>query len=189
MQKNNAKMTWDTRTLVFLALLIAMHIVLVRLVVIDLGSYRITIGSVCTIIAGLWFGPVAGGVSGLISDILGCILKGYAVNPFITVAAILWGVVPALMHPLVKGGKGRKTAMLCVSVVVTSVLSTLIFTTAGLVILMGYHLFAILPGRVVQWAIMTPIYCALTCMLYFSPLTSIVWSATGRGKNSPARSA
>ena len=89
MQKNNAKMTWDTRTLVFLALLIAMHIVLVRLVVIDLGSYRITIGSVCTIIAGLWFGPLAGGVSGLISDILGCILKGYAVNPFITVAAIL----------------------------------------------------------------------------------------------------
>ena len=62
MQKNNAKMTWDTRTLVFLALLVAMHIVLVRLVVIDLGSYRITVGSVCTIIAGLWFGPVAGGV-------------------------------------------------------------------------------------------------------------------------------
>ena len=170
MQKNNAKMTWDTRTLVFLALLIAMHIVLVRLVVIDLGSYRITIGSVCTIIAGLWFGPLAGGVSGLISDILGCILKGYAVNPFITVAAILWGVVPALMHPLVQGGRGRKTAMLSVSVVVTSILSTLLFTTAGLVILMGYHLFAILPGRIIQWAIMTPIYCVLTACCTSAPL-------------------
>ena len=55
MQKNR-KMTWDTRTLVFLGLLIAMHIVLVRLVVIDLGSYRITVGSACTILAGLWFG-------------------------------------------------------------------------------------------------------------------------------------
>ena len=111
MQKNK-KMTWDTRTLVFLGLLVAMHIVLVRLVVIDLGSYRITIGSVCTILAGLWFGPVAGGVSGLISDVLGCILKGYAINPLITVAAILWGVIPALMRPLMTGSKVKKTGML-----------------------------------------------------------------------------
>ena len=27
-------------------------------------------------------------------------MKGYAVNPFITVAAILWGVLPALAKPL-----------------------------------------------------------------------------------------
>lgn len=179
MQKNS-KMTWDTRTLVFLGLLVAMHIVLVRIVVIDLGSYRITIGSICTILAGLWFGPVAGGVSGLISDILGCILKGYAVNPLITVAAILWGVIPALMRPLMAGGKVRKTAMLCVSVVVTAILSTLVFTTAGLVLLLGYNFYAIMPGRVVQWALMTPIYCVLTCVLYFSPLTNMVLNATVR---------
>ena len=164
MQKNK-KMTWDTRTLVFLGLLVAMHIVLVRLVVIDLGSYRITIGSVCTILAGLWFGPVAGGVSGLISDVLGCILKGYAINPLITVAAILWGVIPALMRPLMTGSKVKKTGMLWLSVVVTSILATLVFTTAGLVLLLGYNFYAIMPGRIVQWAIMTPIYCVLTSVL------------------------
>ena len=43
---------------------------------------------------GLWLGPVAGGVCGLCADIIGCFMKGYAVNPFITVAAILWGVLP-----------------------------------------------------------------------------------------------
>ncbi len=177
MQKNK-KVVWDTRTLVFLGLLIAMHIVLVRLVVIDLGSYRITIGSVCTILAGLWFGPVAGGVSGFISDILGCLLKGYAVNPLITLAAILWGVIPAAMCPLVTGSRTRKTVMLSLSVAVTSVLSTLIFTTAGLVLILGYNLFVIMPGRIVQWAIMTPIYCVLTCILYFSPLTTMVHNAT-----------
>lgn len=179
MQKNK-KMTWDTRTLVFLGLLVAMHIVLVRLVVIDLGSYRITIGSVCTILAGLWFGPVAGGVSGLISDVLGCILKGYAINPLITVAAILWGVIPALMRPLMTGSKVKKTGMLWLSVVVTSILATLVFTTAGLVLLLGYNFYAIMPGRIVQWAIMTPIYCVLTSVLYYSPLTSMVLNATTR---------
>ena len=41
-----------------------------------------------------WMGPVAGGVCGLCADIVGCFLKGYAVNPFITLASILWGVLP-----------------------------------------------------------------------------------------------
>ena len=85
------KQYWNVKTLVFMALLIAMHLVLTRVLVIDLGAYRISVGSVCTILAGLWLGPVAGGVCGLCADIIGCFMKGYAVNPFITVAAILVG--------------------------------------------------------------------------------------------------
>lgn len=181
MQKNRKK-TWDTRTLVFLGLLVAMHVVLTRLFVIELGSYRISLGSVSTIMAGLWFGPVAGGVCGLVSDILGCILKGYAINPLITIAGMLWGIIPALMHALITGSKAKKTAMLTVSIVVASVFSTLIFTTAGVALINGgvfwVSAMAIMPGRLIQWAIMTPIYCVLTCMLYFSPLTKLVLSNT-----------
>ena len=99
------KQTWNVKTLVFMALLVAMHLVLTRVLVIDLGAYRISVGSVCTILAGLWLGPVAGGVCGFASDIIGCFMKGYAVNPFITVAAILWGVLPALVRPLIANKK------------------------------------------------------------------------------------
>ena len=66
------KQYWNVKTLVFMALLIAMHLVLTRVLVIDLGAYRISVGSVCTILAGLWLGPVAGGVCGLCADIIGC---------------------------------------------------------------------------------------------------------------------
>lgn len=182
MQKNS-KTTWDTRTIVFLGLLVAMHIVLTRLIVIELGSYRISVGSVCTILAGLWLGPAAGGICGLLSDLLGCLLKGYAINPLITVAAVVWGVVPGLVRHLLAGGKVKKTILICVSVVVSSVLSTLIFTTAGLVWIMGYNFYAIMPGRIAQWAIMTPIYCVLTCMMYFSPLTSLISNGVVRREN------
>ena len=48
------KQYWNVKTLVFMALLIAMHLVLTRVLVIDLGAYRISVGSVCTILAGLW---------------------------------------------------------------------------------------------------------------------------------------
>ena len=74
------KQTWNVKTLVFMALLIAMHLVLTRVLVIDLGAYRISVGSVTTILAGLWLGPIAGGVCGLCADIIGCFMKGYAVN-------------------------------------------------------------------------------------------------------------
>ena len=158
-----------------MALLVAMHLVLTRVLVIDLGAYRISVGSVCTILAGLWLGPVAGGVCGFASDIIGCFMKGYAVNPFITVAAILWGVLPALVRPLIANKKKTgKTVGICVSIVVTAILSSLVLTTAGLVIMLGYNFYAIMPGRLIQFAIMIPIYCVLTCLLYFRPLTAMV---------------
>lgn len=158
-----------------MALLVAMHLVLTRVLVIDLGAYRISVGSVCTILAGLWLGPVAGGVCGFASDIIGCFMKGYAVNPFITVAAILWGVLPALVRPLIANKKKTgKTVGICVSIVVTAILSSLVLTTAGLVIMLGYNFYAIMPGRLIQFVIMIPIYCVLTCLLYFSPLTAMV---------------
>ena len=41
------KQTWNVKTLVFMALLIAMHLVLTRVLVIDLGAYRISVGIMC----------------------------------------------------------------------------------------------------------------------------------------------
>lgn len=169
------KTTWDTRTLVFMGLMVALHIVLTRLLVIELGFSRFTLGSVSTILAGLWLGPVAGGVCGLVSDLLGCLIKGYAVNPLITLAAILWGVVPALFKPLMgRKGKGQKLIWLCVGVVVSSVFCSLIFTTLGLVLIQGYNFYAIMPTRLVQWATMTPVYCVVTAAVYLSPVTGVV---------------
>ena len=181
MQKNSSKQHWSVVTLVYMAIFVALHLVLTRVFVLELGAYRISLGSVVTIMAGLWLGPVAGGVCGLCSDVIGCFIKGYAINPFISVAAILWGVLPALARPLfVKKAKTGKTVGICVSIVITAVLSSLVLTTAGLVLMMGYNFYAIMPGRLVQFAIMIPIYCVVSCLLYFSPLTSMVVSSTSQ---------
>ena len=172
MQKN--KQPWSVKTLVFMALLIAIQLVLSRVLVIDLGVYRITFGTVATILAGLWLGPVAGGVCGMTADIIGCFMKGYAINPLITLAAITWGVLPGVAKKLMAEKTRKvKTAIICAAIVISAVLGTLVFTTAGLVVI-GANFYGIMPGRLVQFAIMTPIYCVLTSLLYFSPLTSLV---------------
>lgn len=166
MERNN-KTTIETRTLVFMALLVAMQIILSKVISIDLGFARITISSLPTILAGLWFGPLAGGLCGMAADILGCLLKGYAVNPLITLSTMTWGIIPALMQPLMRGAKLQKMLYLCLSIVCCAVLGTL-------VLMNGYDLRAILPGRLIQCGTMIPVYCVLTNLLYCSPLTALV---------------
>ena len=100
-------MLFRSKTLVFLALLVAIQLVLSRVLVIDLGVYRITLGTVATVLAGLWMGPVAGGVEGAVADIIGCFMKGYGVNPLITLSAVAWGVIPGLAGKLM-AEKNRK---------------------------------------------------------------------------------
>ena len=153
MQKN--KQTWSVKTLVFLALLVAIQLVLTRVLVIDLGVYRITFGTIATILAGLWMGPVAGGVEGAVADIVGCFMKGYGVNPLITLSAITWGVVAGLAGNLMaQKSRKVKTAIMCAAIVISGVVGTLGFTTAGLVMI-GASFYGIMPGRIVQFAIMT----------------------------------
>lgn len=173
MQKRGNR--WTVKTLVFMSLLVAMHLILTRIIALDLGPYRIAIGSVATILAGLWLGPVAGGCCGFASDILGCFMKGYAINPVITLAAILWGVIPALMKPLfMNRGKSGKTIGIVISVIISNVLCSFVLTTIGLVVVQGYSFAAILPGRIAQLILNIPIYSILTCIMYFSPLTRMI---------------
>ena len=175
MQKNSYKTRWNVKTLVFMALIVAMHLVLTRVFVIELGAYRIALGSVCTMLGGLWLGPVAGAVCGLAADLLGCFMRGYAINPLITLAAMMWGLLPALMKPMLADkSKKAKTIGIVVIVTVTSLISSLVLTTAGLVLVQGYNFYAIIPGRVVQFVILVPVYCVVTSLMYFSPLTAMV---------------
>lgn len=182
MQKSSYKTHWNVKTMVFMALIVAMHLVLTRVFVIELGAYRISLGSVCTILGGMWLGPAAGAVCGFAADILGCFMRGYAINPIITFAAVCWGLIPALMKPMLTDkSKKAKTMGIVLIVFVTSLISSLVLTTAGLVLIQGYNFYAIIPGRIVQFVILVPIYCVVTSLMYFSPLTHMVAGSVASG--------
>ncbi len=183
MQENRTQ-PFHTIRLVYMAAFVALNLVLMRVLRLELGAYRITIGHIATIMAGLWLGPVSGAVCGLTADVLGCLIDGYAVNPLISLAAVLWGVIPAAVSGALAGkNKAQKTAGIVASVCCTSVLSILCLTTAGLVLIMGYNLYAILPGRAVLCGIMAGIYSVLTCLLYFSPATRILQEKLAGNQN------
>ncbi len=169
------KQILDTRTVVFLGLMIAVQIVLSKLLAIDLGWCRLSLGPVSSILAGLWFGPFLGGLCGMLSDVLGCLLK-YGYQPAyvpITIGMMLWGIFPALFRPLMKTTR-KKVVFVCFGVFLASIGGTLGLSTLGNSILYGTSFTAMLLTRLPQWILTMPIYCVLSCALYLSPLTGFV---------------
>ena len=97
MRKRENHTIWCTYTFVSIGMLAAVQLLLSRFLSIPVGGFgRISLSPIATMMAGLWLGPLAGGLTGLIADILGCLIQGYTVNPIITLSAVMWGVIPVL---------------------------------------------------------------------------------------------
>jgi len=176
------KTVWCTYTFVSLGALVALRLIFTRMLAINIGGFvRISLGSVATIMAGLWLGPAGGALCGIAGDLLGCLMQGYFVNPFILLAAALTGVLPVITSYLLlrgrKTSRAKRIAAVCAGVLVSCIICTLFLTTLGLVTMYGYNLFAILPSRLIQFAFMTPVYCILVNLLYESPVTNMIRQA------------
>ncbi len=92
----------NIKTLIIMALFAAISIILARFLVIWLtNSARISFGNIPVLLASLLLGPVAGGLTGAVADIVGALLfSGYSWYPPLTIPPILVGILPALLKPL-----------------------------------------------------------------------------------------
>ncbi|AIS53285.1 hypothetical protein TKV_c21530 [Thermoanaerobacter kivui] len=99
---------FSTRELVFLALLVSLNIVLTRIASIRIAiggieGIRIGFGAFPVILAGIMFGPLAGGIVGAVGDMI-----GYFINPIgpymphFTITSALVGIIPPLILKPVK---------------------------------------------------------------------------------------
>ncbi len=87
--KSEIRLFGSTKVMVISALLAALSIVLGKFLNIPIGdSIRISFENLPVIMSSIFFGPVVGAITGAAADIVGCILKGYSINPFITFGAV-----------------------------------------------------------------------------------------------------
>ncbi len=154
-----------TRVLVQLAFLTAVSIVLTRFASIlltpgGLPMIRLSFGEVPIILAGLLFGPVAGGVVGVTADLLGiALVPPPNVFPGFTLSSALLGILPPLFWRLVPGRASRDGFARTLGVVAaTDVVVSLGLNTLWLAILLDKGFLALLPGRLVARAILVPVY-------------------------------
>lgn len=113
-----------------------------KLLSITVGPFRFSFENLPIIVAGIMFGPITGGLTGGLSDIVGCVLIGYAINPIITLGALLIGLICGFVY--------SKTSSVFWSVLLAHVVGSMIIKSLGLYILYGYPL-KLLMCRVPQY--------------------------------------
>ena len=131
-----AKFLPDLRTLCAAALLAALSIVLGKYLQIPVGdSIRISFENLPILLAGIFLGPVWGGVVGVVADLLGCLAMSYAVNPIITLGAALIGVLSGLIARAVAPKDHRLPAWgIYLAVAVSHVVGSMTVKSIGLAV-------------------------------------------------------
>ena len=91
----------------YTAILIALNVAL-KFCSVLLGSFSISFSYIPCFIAGMFLGPISGGMVGLLGDLIGTLAKGFSPSPFVTISCMLIGVIPGLvfmikkLHPYIK---------------------------------------------------------------------------------------
>ena len=126
------------KRLSLLAMFIALQIVLSKFLMLQLApSVRLSIDSVPILLAGIWFGPIAGGLVGALSDFLGTILfpTAGAYFPLLTVAFLLIGIVAGLLSRIVK--VKQHILRIALIVIPAEIIGSYFFKSFALSILIG----------------------------------------------------
>lgn len=170
----------NVRIMAFTGVLIAMNIVLARLLAINIGpTLRITVSQTPVYLAGFWFGPIVGGICGFLGDLIGSLIQGYAPNPFISVSAILAGVLPGLVRHFME--KKPEIWKVFATIAVHGLVGALGFTCIGLHIYYDTPWSVLYATRVVQTIALTVVNTVLVFFLYRSPLTAFVKKSMAAG--------
>ena len=130
----------NLHVMVIAALLAALSIVLGKYLAINLSeSVRLSFENLPLIMAGLFFGPMIGGVVGAVADLVGCVLVGYAINPIITAGAVLIGLTSGLVgmvaFPHKEGRWGTPRVFL--PVYAAHIVGSMVVKTVGMMVYYG----------------------------------------------------
>ena len=147
------KFKLNTRTIVYLAVLVALEIILNRFLSINTPVVKIGFSFVPIAIAGMLFGPVAAAIVGALADLLGAILfPTGTIFLGITLTALLKGVNWGLFLQ-----KKQTVATIVPAVLVDQLVLSYVLNSFWLSILMGAPYTSLLATRIVQTAILIPV--------------------------------
>lgn len=142
------KAFFTPKRLSLMAMLIALQVVLSKFLMLQLtDSIRLSIDSVPILLAGIWFGPIAGGIVGALADLLGTVLfpTAGAYFPLLTVAFFLIGTVSGLLSLIVKDRPAFLRAVVCV--IPAELIGSFLFKSFALSTLYGIPFLGMLAAR------------------------------------------
>ncbi|HHU60436.1 MAG: folate family ECF transporter S component [Bacillota bacterium] len=156
-------MNFSVRQAANVGLLTAVSIVLTRVFGIGIPiagfvGLRITLGEVPLILAGLLFGPLAGAIAGIASDVIGYLINQFG-GPFFpgfAISAAITGFLPGVF--LHKRKDNLTIWRIGGAVFATDLIAGVVLNTLWLTILYGKGFFILLPTRLVTRIFTIPVY-------------------------------
>ncbi len=140
----------NVRIMVTAAIFIAISIVCGKFLAFGSDSIRFSFENTPIILSGMLFGPSVGLFTGLVADLIGCVLRGYAINPILTLAAALMGFLSGIIFGSLK--KHIKAATI-LSVVICHTVCSIIIKTVGLCVWFELPFLLTLASRAVNYLI------------------------------------
>lgn len=158
-----------TKALACSALLAAMSIVLARfLSYAPFGSVRWSLDKFPLFLSGLFFGPLAGAMTGFVADAAGSMLQ-YGFNPILCPPAVMFGLFGGLLRHFV-AQKDTNPLRLAVSYLLPVVLGAILYQSAALAWCFNPATFQAafmtnLWSRTIQFCIIAPLEIAIMFLL------------------------
>ncbi len=158
------------------AMLAALSIIFERLIPITPASntldIRITFGNIPLILSGILVSPVIGGICGVVSDVAGCFISGYAPFPILMAAPFVTGFLPGLVFRAVDNSLIKNKSLVCqsfaliLSILLSHIVSSFIITTYGLSVMRGVAFAPMFISRLPSMTIGVLIDTVAVCILY-----------------------
>ena len=115
------------------SLLVAMSIVFGKYLAVNVGeAMRFSFENLPIILTGMMFGPIVGLVAGVVSDLIGCLLVGYAINPLVTIGAATIGFLSGLVYLLMNKTKAPYCIKIALPIFCAHLFGSVIIKTIGL---------------------------------------------------------
>ena len=130
----------NLKVMVCAALLTAISIVLGKCLAVNPTIFlRISFENLPILMAGMFFGPLIGGVVGAAADMIGCFMVGYSINPVITLGAALIGVISGVisMYAFPRREDWRGTWRVFIPVMCAHIVCSMGIKSVGMAIYFG----------------------------------------------------
>lgn len=171
----------STKNIAYYSLLIALNIVLTRVGSIRIGGggveiVRIGFGGYPIILAGIVFGPLAGGIVGAVGDVIGYFVSPMGpYMPHFTMTAALTGIIPGLVMMMFKDQEAKSSFWKLTLAIALGQITTSIFLVPYFMqTLFSVPMITTVPGRVIGQAVHIPLYAYVTKVLVNR--LSVVWN-------------
>ncbi len=162
-KQKNIALFGSVKVLVFAAFLCAISGVM-KLIAPSGDTWRISFENFPILFAGITLGPLIGGAVGIASDLLGCLFKGYAINPFITLASMMIGIISGITFKAIKSKK--KELPIITAVFLGHIISNMVIKTVVLSKMYGMALEVLIPERTVTYLITALAESIIIIILY-----------------------